>query len=67
MAKSPTRWTMASWMASGLDKKEDAFGAKLFGLSMEEFKSLPEAKELDRLYVRLGNAAAKLKSTKGKK
>lgn len=67
MAKTPTRWTMSSWMASGLDKKEDAFGARLFGLTVEEFKSLPEAKELDALYVKLGNAANRLKAKKGKK
>lgn len=67
MAKAPTKkkvWTYESYCASGLDRREDTFGASLTGLSVAEFKSLPESKDLDRIWVKLLNRADKLKSEK---
>lgn len=51
------KWTMTSYCASGYDRKEDAFGANLLGVSVAKFKTYPESKELDRIWVKLLNRA----------
>lgn len=63
MARSPKRMTMAQYLKSNTDRKEDGQNAALVGMTTAAFKKTPQAKSIDRQMVSLMNRT----STKGRR
>ena len=69
MSKAPSRrasvnttapkTTMASYLRSAQDKKEDAANAKIVGMKASVFKKTAPAKAIDRQIVKLDNRKTK--------
>ncbi|BCZ76056.1 hypothetical protein [Komagataeibacter phage phiKX1] len=63
MARAPKRMTMAQYLRSNTDRKEDGQNAALVGMTTAAFKKTAQAKAIDRQMVSLLNRT----STRGRR